>query len=220
MAGSAGWAVITYRELVLLLEKRNSFILETCSCGQAFVEGVRISKVTGTREPEPQRGCFLVIFGETRLEDGLLGSVIKMLTSILNFLQRCQLLWKKMLVFPPISDQKLYMGTELLLRLIFFYFWKKGEVVFSERQRSPLCFLFPRPLKDSKNQKAFNNLQLNTHGCFFFYDTFYYIMCSMIYCLLKFLKEHLREQPSWKGRGQSAPVKTGRVMSPCSMKTA
>lgn len=85
---------------------------------------------------------------------------------------------------------------------MFLYFWRKGEVVFSERQRSPVCFLFPPPLKDSKSWKAFNSLQLNTHGCFFFQDTFYYNMCSKIYCLLKFLKEHVREQPSWKGRGQ------------------
>lgn len=40
------------------------------------------------------------------------------------------------------------------------------------------------------------------------------------YCLLKLLKEHLRAQPSWKGRGRSAPVKTGRVFSCCSMEIA
>ena len=94
MAGSAGRAMIAYRELALLLEQRTSFILETCSRSQAFVVDVRICKVTGTRELELEGGFLVVVFGESpfQLEDGLLGSVIKMLTDVLNFLQRCQVL--------------------------------------------------------------------------------------------------------------------------------
>lgn len=64
MAGSAGWAMITSRELALLLEQTTSFTLETCSCGQAFAVGVRICKVTGTGEPELEGGVF-VVFGES-----------------------------------------------------------------------------------------------------------------------------------------------------------
>lgn len=81
MAESAGWAVITYWEL---LEQRTSLMLENSSCGQAFVVGVRIHKVTGTGEPELEGGCFFAGFGESpfQLEDGLLGSVIKMLTNV------------------------------------------------------------------------------------------------------------------------------------------
>lgn len=62
MAGSAGWAMITYREVALLLEQRISSILESCSCGQAFVMDVRICKVTGTGEPELEGGVFCCCF--------------------------------------------------------------------------------------------------------------------------------------------------------------
>lgn len=62
MAGSAGWAMITYRELALLLEQRTRFILKTCSRGQAFVVGVRICKVTRTRELELEGGFFCCCF--------------------------------------------------------------------------------------------------------------------------------------------------------------
>lgn len=61
MAGSAGWARITYREQALPLEQRTGFILDTCSCSQAFVVAVRICKVTGTRQPEPQGRGFVVL---------------------------------------------------------------------------------------------------------------------------------------------------------------
>lgn len=64
MAGSAGWAMITYRELALLLEQRTSFILKTCSHGQAFVVGVRICKVTVTRELELEGGFSLLFLGK------------------------------------------------------------------------------------------------------------------------------------------------------------
>lgn len=61
MAGSAGWAGITYREQALLLEQRSSFVLATCSCSQAFVVAVRICKVTGTRQLEIREGVLLFL---------------------------------------------------------------------------------------------------------------------------------------------------------------
>lgn len=50
----------------------------------SLVVGVRILKVTGTGEPELEGGCFVAGLGESpfQLEDGLLGSVIKMLTNV------------------------------------------------------------------------------------------------------------------------------------------
>lgn len=99
MAGSAGWAMVTYRELALLLEQRNSFSLETSSRGQAFVVGVRICEVTGNWSL--REGLFFFCESLFQLKDWLFGSVVKMLTDILNFLQRCQVLLKKTLeVFP------------------------------------------------------------------------------------------------------------------------
>lgn len=128
MAGSAGWAVTAYWELVLLLEQRNSFIVKICFCSQAFVTGVRICKVTGTREPELKGGSFLVVFDETRLEDGLLGSVIKMLTNILNFLQRCQLLRKKMTeFFPNFRSETIYRNRAASTFNVSIFLEKRGS---------------------------------------------------------------------------------------------
>lgn len=60
MAGSAGWARITYREQALPLEQRTGFVLDTCSRSQAFVVALRICKVTETSHPEPQGRGFVV----------------------------------------------------------------------------------------------------------------------------------------------------------------
>lgn len=130
MAGSGGWAVITYRELTHALEQRTSFILKTCSRSPDSVVGVRICKVTGIRSCSLREGIFIVVFVESpfQLENGLLGTVVKMLMDILNFLQVFQVLWKKMLgFFLLISEQKLYIKTEILFPFILGFFWKKGR---------------------------------------------------------------------------------------------
>lgn len=55
-----------------------------------------------------REGFYVVVFGESlfRLEDGLYGSVIKMLTDVFNLFKRCRVLLKTMLGFPPVSDKK------------------------------------------------------------------------------------------------------------------
>lgn len=131
MAGSAGWAMVTYREQALLLERRTGFVLDTCSHSQAFVVAVRICKVTETRQPELQ-GRGFVVFGKSpfQMEEGLLGSVIEMLTNVLTSFKSTMFFGSKCCLFFPVSDQKLYMETELLFPFIFGYFWKNGGCSF------------------------------------------------------------------------------------------
>lgn len=68
MAGSGGWAVITYRELTHALEQGTGFILKTCSHSPDFVVGASICKVTGTRDCSLRDGVFVVVFVESAFQ--------------------------------------------------------------------------------------------------------------------------------------------------------
>lgn len=136
--------MITYREQALPLEQRTGFVLDTCSRSRAFVGAVRICKVTGTRQPELQ-GRGFVVPGKSplQMEGGLLGSGVEMPHQCFDFLQKCCVLWKKMLfVFPSFRSEAIY-GNRATFPFSFWIFLEKEDVVFSERQDNLAAFYFP-----------------------------------------------------------------------------
>lgn len=118
MAGSAGWAGVTYREQALPLQQRTSSVLD------AIVGAVRICKIT--RQPGLQ-GRDFVVSGKSPLhmEGGLLGSVIEMLTNVLTSFKSAVFFGRRCCLLFPVADQKLYMETEQLFPSTFGYFWEK-----------------------------------------------------------------------------------------------